>query len=459
MSKIPVIKVPLAPIVPKGEKIPVNLKRLRPFHALDLKKMIDHLETSVIKTINIGKAPWSIISVLSPYSNDFHLMLMETAKDRYLPSMEYIKDKEGNSLMKIWIAIVKYMKQYKKGQIYVGYNWSPRSWGEKEEETGFQSIPTKWHGMFWNWQDLKIDTITNQKKKSSNDNDLNQSEYEKYYFINEKETSDSFKGLNGKTKFANDIVNDFKKIMDNIKNQHLDSKVKNGETKTEKGAYIIQFNHKMEDLFESENFFSDFLKPIAKELNSYFTELTDLFFKKPMCEKFNAILKKTSYEMIPQKDYKFLQSLPELKEDHEIISLLSEKGFSDESIEELLNLVKNRYFLEVLLRKDKEMNKSLDEKDLSNDIKEEYKNPLEKKYSDHFIKSWRKGFAYSLTFKEIDSKTLLKISPGAYLGPGGVVEAEGVVLKRPENYNLPEEELIRKSKELHYEFAEKLSKI
>ena len=215
MNKIPVITVPMAPIVPKGEKVPVKTKRLRPFNALDLRKMIDALETSIIKTINIDKHPWSVISVISPYSDDFHVMLMETSINRYLPSIEYIDDKEGNSLMKIWMDIIKYMKERKKDQkIYLGYNWSPRSWGKKEEETGFQSIPTKWHGMFWSWPDFQKEInqkennklINDEKNKKMDEKDLDCKNYEKLKYIDEKETKESFKRLNGKTKFGNDIV-------------------------------------------------------------------------------------------------------------------------------------------------------------------------------------------------------------------------------------------------------------
>ena len=238
--------------------------------------------------------------------------------------------------------------------------------------------------------------------------------------------------------------------------KHVDSKVKTGRITIEKGALIIHFNPKMEDLFGSEKFFSKFLKPVAKDLNNYFKDLTDLFFKKPMCDKVDTILNKTSKGMIPYKDYEILENLAELKEDYEILKSLSEKGFSDEGKEELLNLVKNRYILEVFLNLNPEIKRLINEKGISNDLKEGCLKSVENYYSDYLSNSWRKGFGYTLSFKENTSKTELKITPGAYLGPAGVVETEGVVLKRPENYSLPEEELIRKSNELHYKFAEKL---
>ena len=179
-----------------------------------------------------------------------------------------------------------------------------------------------------------------------------------------------------------------------------------------------------QNLLGSENFFSEFLKPIAKYLNSYFAELTDLFFKKndihssnhlfneSWCSLADVVLKKTSKGMISKVDYEFLQSLSDFKEDHEILSSLVEKGFSTQSTLELLTIAKNR------------------------------------KNGD-YLNGWRKGFAYTLTLNEENSKTILKITPGAYLGPAGVVESLGIVLKRPEDKTLPTKKLVEISKKLH----------
>jgi len=454
-SKVPVVTVPMAPFIPKSAKKPIQSERIRPCGALNLTKMSSQLEKEVVKKTIINGRHWSVLPVISPYSDDFHVMLMEISKDCYLPSIEYISNEEGNTLMKIWIAIVEYMKSREgENQIFVGYNWSPRSWGKNEEKTGFQSIPTKWHGMFWSWPKSLKNKTTKQKKEENPDSSRN---YKIYKWINEKDTDETFKRLNGKTSFAKDIAKDFKKDIDKIKNKHSDSKIKKGYASTDKGACIVQFDCPMDVLFESENFFSGFLKPIAEYLNEYFIDLTDLFFKEPWCEKANNILEKTSKGKISCEEYKFLQSLPKLKEDNEIISLLNKKGFLKESQEELLSLVKNRYLLEVLPYEKEKIESLLKENRFSKDLKnlEELLNLFETKHNDYFLNSWRKGFGYTLTFKENDLKTALKITPGAYLGSGGVVETEGIVLKRPENYTLPLDELKRKSEEL-YELAEKL---
>lgn len=417
MKYIPIFEVPLAPLIAKNDEESIQTKRLRPIDSLDLKYLVKELNSSILNTIKINDSLWSVISVISPYSADFHVMLMETSENRYLPSIEYVGDREGNSLMKIWVKIVEYMKEKKENQrILIGYNWSPRSWGDEEEKTGFQSIPTKWHGMFWTWP-------KNTKKD------------EKIQHISYDKTDISFKRLNGKNNFGNDMVSQFKIAIDKIKNNHTTLNSYEKKTFSKDGTLHIQFSLSLEKLLEVEEFFSGFLKPIAKYLDDYFTKITEIFIDQgkiskflnenlensynisdSWCEKINNILEKTSNKMISAKEYAFLHALPPLAKDDIIHSLLKQEKFSDPAINELLNLVKNRY-------------------------------------SSCLTNAWRKGFAYALTLEEIDENlTEIAITPAAYLGPGGMVETKEVVLKRPEDHKLHNELLKNKSNEL-YKFA------
>jgi len=67
--------------------------------------------------------------------------------------------------------------------------------------------------------------------------------------------------------------------------------------------------------------------------------------------------------------------------------------------------------------------------------------------TDHHHTWWRKGFGYALVFKsrKSDKKCELRILPGVYLGPGGVVEAQGVLLKRPTDQFISDSEIKTKS--------------
>jgi hypothetical protein len=361
-------------------------------------------------------------------------MLMETSTNRYLPSLEYIEDDEGNSLMKIWAEIIKYMKGKKDQRVFFGFNWSVRSWGIEEEKTGFQSIPTKWHGMFWTWPKFENKNFDNNISNEKPDFGKKEATFKEYDFIDEKNTPLPFKKINGDTIFGKEIVSHFKLNIDKIKNKHEDNEVSNGTSNYKEGSLLINFNCDLESFLETEKIFQDFLKPIAIYLNEYFAELSNIFFdendliklqkemigsnrKLSWSEAVDQILNKTSKEMISDEEYSFLQKLPKLKDDDEIRTSLNKK-FSKEATEELLVLVKNRY---------------------SSNLKE----------------GWRKGFGYTLALKEDENGYVsLKINPGAYLGPAGVVESLGILLKRPEDYDLPIDFLIKKSNEL-YKFGNK----
>lgn len=390
MTKAPLLEIPLAPLILKGEDEPIITERLRPYKTLNLKELVDEISLSSLFTEEIQGKPWSVISTVSPYSLDFHVMLMELSKDRYLPSLEYVFDSEGDDLMNLWVRIIKYMKKTRKNQrIVLGYNWSPRSWGELEEKGGFQSIPTKWHGMFVTWP-------------KSNKN---------FNFVDK---SFNFKRFNGENDFLCDIVKDWNLGISDIKNNHSSTCISNGEMIKSTDGFIMNFNCSLDELFEINGFFSKFLKPLASYLNEYFKDLSDIFIDSPSwSDEIDNILKKISSNPLSSEDYKFIQDLSSLKTDEEIIYLLENKGFSKKAIIELMELVKNRYNLS-------------------------------------HSNGWRKGFAYALTFEEINNNlSELKIVPGAYLGLGGVVESKGYMFKRPEDYNLSNEELKKRSNDLY----------
>lgn len=63
---------------------------------------------------------------------------------------------------------------------------------------------------------------------------------------------------------------------------------------------------------------------------------------------------------------------------------------------------------------------------------------------------WRKGFGYALVL--IDNRrrgsVTLRLLPGVYVGPGGVVEAQRIVLRRPEDRQSGPEAVRRRSDQL-----------
>ena len=141
---------------PRGFKLP---PRMRPNDSLDLKKLTDVLKQSLLypekKENNEGKEEISVVSVLSPYSHDIHVMVMDLSPVLYLPSPELIDDYIFEKICKTVNNCIDYMRTKNYKCICAGYNWSPYSFGTPEEITGGQSIPTKFHFSLWTWDDLK----------------------------------------------------------------------------------------------------------------------------------------------------------------------------------------------------------------------------------------------------------------------------------------------------------------
>ena len=141
---------------PEGFKLP---PRMRPNDSLYLKKLTDVLKQSLLypekKENNEGKEEISVVSVLSPYSHDIHVMVMDLSPVLYLPSPELIDDYIFEKICKTVNKCIDYMRTKNYKCICAGYNWSPYSFGTQEEITGGQSIPTKFHFSLWTWDDLK----------------------------------------------------------------------------------------------------------------------------------------------------------------------------------------------------------------------------------------------------------------------------------------------------------------
>lgn len=141
---------------PEGFKLP---PRMRPNDSLDLKKLTDVLKQSLLypekKENNEGKEEISVVSVLSPYSHDIHVMVMDLSPVQYLPSPELIDDYIFEKICKTVNNCIDYMRTKNYKCICAGYNWSPYSFGTPEEIIGGQSIPTKFHFSLWTWDDLK----------------------------------------------------------------------------------------------------------------------------------------------------------------------------------------------------------------------------------------------------------------------------------------------------------------
>ena len=153
---------PLYPLFKRNQGYPYDFKlppRMRLNFSLNLKQLTEVLKKSLLyvekKENQDDKEEISVVSVLSPYSHDIHVMVMDLSSELYLPSPELINDYIFEKICKTVNKCINYIRWRNYRCICAGYNWSPYSFGTQEEITGGQSIPTKFHFSLWTWDDLK----------------------------------------------------------------------------------------------------------------------------------------------------------------------------------------------------------------------------------------------------------------------------------------------------------------
>lgn len=391
------LTLPLAPVLKPGEERAAVTKRLRPADSLDLSYTVDQLAPAVLTTLNICGRPWSVIAVYSPYSPDVHVMLMETGKDRYLPAPESIPSEEGEAVSGVIAAVLEFLGARKENEtLHFGYNWSPRSWGNVEERGGFQSIPTKWHAMIWGWP-----RFPEPGKKTAYADWIERSRmsYPARRIFGEDSGTKLFAAL----------------ILDRLQQPAGPSAPYLENCEPEDTGVVCRINTSLTSALAAPGFFSGFLIPAAKVLDGLMRELTEMFTDID-CAALDAVLKRIEHGPPDPRTLRDIRRPPRLKPETEIRKACAEKGLP----EEFTNLV-----YEAVRHRAAE----------SPDVEQ----------------WWRKGFGYALVLggRKEENSCVLRILPGIYAGPGGVVEAQGVFLKRRLDKVLSPEEIHIKSRVYH----------
>jgi hypothetical protein len=399
-KKITKLTIPLFPYLRPGERKPRKTKRIRPLDALNLKKMMREIRKSEVMTIDAAGRPWSLTSVYSSYSPDIHVMLIDSSPGRYVPGPEKIPDRQGDSLMKLWAAVLDSIAQRKTvATVHAGYNWSPRAWGAEEEKTGFQSVPTKWHPHLWGWPAFeKMPSTKEWSAKSVNvlllpfpvRRMLGDNNYAKPFGLLIKDRM--------REKFPKGTL--FNKLFPHRK-WFIDGR----------GVYT-RFNLSVPEILRTPGFFEQILKPLAAMLEQITRELTETFTT-INCIDLDRILLETQ-KGVP-KNWRLLRATPVMRDEKHIRRTFKLRGYSAGLFEALWQPVWNRCH--------------------------------EKGTHANW---WRKGFAYALVFHgpARASRGELRIMPGVFIGPGGVVEAENFIIARPENRTFSPDQIRRKSEDL-----------
>ena len=407
-DRVPQFTIPLFPYLKPGDEKLQVLKRIRPEDALNLQSMAKELKQHTITTLGVDEKLWSVVSAYSPYSPDIHVMVIETSTDRYLPGPERIPDKEGDDLMELWAVILDFIgKRTQNASVHVGYNWSPRAWGEEEEKNGFQSIPTKWHAMLWGWPQFPRPKKTTEIAK----------------WVDSQSLSPEVRRILGENNYAEPFGSLIKNRLEKAFPEgtlfielfpHWDWKIDG------RGIYA-PFNNAIPEILRIHGFFSQVLRPMSLVLEEIMRELSETMTTLD-CSLIDKILTKTEDDLLTQEDIETLRAVPTLRPIEEISSAFREREYPETLLEAILDPILNRC-----------------------------------SQKGNHLNWWRKGFGYALVLSGPSNGNSgeIRIMPGVFVGPGGVVEAQGIVLQRPEDKQVPESEIKERSSIL-WQLAETL---
>jgi hypothetical protein len=357
---------------------------------------MSELTPSTLTTLVIGGNPWSVVSVVSPYTPDLHVMVLEANPDCYLPAPENMDPEEGEALMALWTSITSYLGARDTcSRLCVGFNWSPRAWGEMEERGGYQSLPTKWHPMFWSWPSMpEVGAST---------------EYARWVQL--EELPRPVRRILGENSYVKPISS---RILDKIQAELSSQKLSESWKADTQGLSASIKAASLGELFDREGTFARFLLPIAQVMESVMRAMTESLTSMRFSE-YDELLKRTESGTLSSADIAFLRSPPQVVPYPDAELAWIERSLPQELLPELHAAA------------DRRCRETSPEEDW-----------------------WRKGFGYALVLTEDcgEGTVGLRIMPGVYVGPGGVVEAQRVVLRRSEDKSLETAELMRKSGEL-----------
>jgi hypothetical protein len=385
LETVPLVETSLRP------SSELKTDRVRQFNALNWPEVKKNLDPEVVTTIPF-QVPESIdntssniavINVISPYTKEDHVMLMDYTP-RYASTPREIPDSEGEEMRAVSAKVVAFQAQSAGvDRLSWGYNCSPLNFGKEEEVTGMQSLPTKWHPQIWS------STLKDSPKIALNDDRV--------------------------AKFAQDFIRG--DVFNKIVGEEIARMVAQGTIKkfidpssirVDNQGFHIGLADGLEKLLETSGFFSQFIKPLHLELEGLMaatsTALTDVDYFK-LKDQIKMVFEtqgdnKAMYQKL-QEDPKLLPFNQRLEK----IAAMRELGYGDSFIEKLMTL--NR------LAQDRSISSEAD---------------------------WiRKGFGYALVINQDlgAPQASLHIRPATLIrtSRGGVAETGNVALRRSESRN------------------------
>ncbi|EAY11108.1 hypothetical protein TVAG_358870 [Trichomonas vaginalis G3] len=387
------VTCPLFPLFPRDQGYSQGFQlpaRMRPKDCVNLEKLTQIFRESLLyeEKLENDQNP-AVISVLSPYSKFFHVMVLDLSSKLYLPAPEWFSPEYFHKICNLCNKCIIHMRKTQTKCLCAGYNWSPYSYGTEEEKTGAQSVTTKFHFSIWSWDDLMP--------------------------YDGRKISEATKRALGENNYGLAFS---KMIWNEIKNVVVSSNLFGNPEFSSRSLYTPFNNTNISDILQNSKIIYDIAGIISSTLNRISKIISG-----NLVDDYKKLLKKTKERPLTDEELEYLRSPVKPKKLEEYLSE-TQNEYEKEFISALYGSIVNRY---------------------------ENSNPEAAK--------WRKHFGYSLVMCE---SSLDKLSSGLRIyslpqcGPGGVVEALGCILTRPENCIADEKDMIAHNRML-WDLSESLN--
>jgi hypothetical protein len=399
-------KRPLMPLVPnRGPS-----ERITPETSLDPERLMEAISPAIIAVFLADGVRWALVAPIASYESA-HLMAM-SIETRYVPGPESLTAVEGNKVIRVaGRCLVSLSRRTAAENVSLGWNYSPNSWGEGlEEQRGYQSMPTIVHFHFW------ADPPIPEPGKMAVFNDS------KDDWVREDELSAEFRRLlienDHGVPIGSLLAEASREAMGRIDSRGRVASVlrQPGNWSFDARGAVTSIPHPLLEVLATEpELFAGVLQPISCGCAELLCRLTASFTDMD-CARLRGILAQIEHGRLPAREVAALRAVPHLRKEDAIRAALERNGLPQDLLRVLLPAIRERC------------------------VRAGMSDPLN---------MWRKGFGYACVLSgPVDGPSCeVRIMPGVYLGAGGVVEAQRVVLSRvpvPAPYN----ELLRRSRML-----------
>jgi hypothetical protein len=399
------IRCPLTPT--RVAKVTHASERITPETALDLERLLAAISPEVILRFRAGRGLWGIVSPIASYGSS-HVMVTNLDRNRYVAGAESLTAVEGDEMFRISIQALGFLSQRTAADnVSLGYNWSEFSWGVGlEEQAGFASMPTKFHLHAWARpappEEGKQAIFNDAKTEWVREEDLSP---QLYRLLVKNDYGVPLGGLLAAA-IGKALGSAGPALITELANPSTWSFDARGACATLKRPLLSLGT-------DYPRLFSRVIQPIARATTDVLNSLTETFTDMN-CSQLRSILKKVEYGLLSTQDLATLRAVPKVRPEDEISSAFRVQNWPAELLPVLLPAVRER---------------------------------CSDPYRHDSSRMWRKGFGYALVLSGPAEGPAceLRIMPGVYLGAGGVVEAQRIVLSRVP-IPAPHNELVRRSR-------------